>query len=137
MSDKDIYHFGVKGMKWGVRKQYVPSRKETRAVNKQRKIDFYESRTRRAINTAAKLGDQTLIVTRKDPSSYKPEPWIMTGKEFITHIQSGGAFDLKMTAVYASKSKKDGLYVIDDHLYDKFKKVSRKELAQERARKGA
>ena len=24
----DIYHFGVKGMKWGVRKQYVPSRKE-------------------------------------------------------------------------------------------------------------
>ena len=135
MSDNDIYHFGVKGMKWGVRKQYVPSRKETRAVNKQRKNDFYTNRTERAIKTASKLGDKAMIATRVNP--YDSVATVMTGKEFIAHVKAGGTFDNKMTAVYASQSKKNGAYVIDDHYQDRFKKTSRKELAQERAKKGA
>lgn len=135
MTENDIYHFGVKGMKWGVRKEYVPSRKETRAVNKQRRRDFYKNRTERAIKTASKKGAQTMIATRVNP--YDSVTTIMTGKEFITHIKNGGVFDARMTAVYASQSKKDGAYVIDDHYYDRFKKTSRKEIAQERAKKGA
>lgn len=140
-TDTFLEHFGVKGMKWGVsrdrnrpggadgksngsssKKTAAPevkklTRKEVRAEKKQ----FYLDRSERAAMTALKDKD-SLIYTRDAFSNY---PTVVTGKEFADFLARGGAFDVKMTQVYAQKDK-TGVMAVDKDFNKRFVRSDRK-----------
>ena len=131
MSDgnKALYHYGVKGMKWGVTKDEVLLRKiagderqlragggtreERKALNKQSKQDWKdykestsrsERRSDRRTARSEKMAylydtvknDPAAMVETRDPYGYKT---LMTGKEFTTHLENGGALNVPSTEI--------------------------------------
>lgn len=131
MSDgnKSLYHYGVKGMKWGVTKDEVLLRKiagderqlragggtkeERKALNKQSKQDWKgykestsrsERRSDRRTARAEKMAylydtvknDPAAMVETRDPYGYKT---LITGKEFTTHLENGGALNVPATEI--------------------------------------
>ena len=127
MFEDELAHFGVKGMRWGVRKAQPTgskrlSRKEVRKINKEGKTNFYLDRTNRALATAQQ-DPSALIRTRTNLKN--PYPMVLTGKEFFDHALRGGVFDVRMTAIYATKSSENGQYVVDEHLNDRYVPIKR------------
>lgn len=124
--EDELTHYGVKGMKWGVRKAQPTgskrlSRKEVRKINKEGQTNFYLDRANRAFATAQQ-DPSALIRTRTNLNS---PPMVVTGKEFFDHALRGGVFDIKMTAIYATKSSENGPYVVDEHLNDRYVPIKR------------
>jgi hypothetical protein len=126
--DNFLAHYGVKGMRWGHRKPddsggAAPkkrSRKELRAVNKAGREKFNQDRADKVLGAALKKGDGVLIKTHMPYDQY---PTIMSGKEFTTYLSRGGAFDIRMTDIYATKDEKAGTYVLNDQPTERYKKV--------------
>lgn len=77
-NDNELYHYGVKGMKWGVRKKYytkdgklntsgrIKQAKDTYSSNKQANIE-----RRKAARSKAKAAYQSSGKTRADRSAYR------------------------------------------------------------------
>ena len=125
---EEFDHHGVKGMRWGRRKQRVsasgkgasksnsPKKKLTRAEVRAERNAFYMARSERAVNTALRKRGDTLIYTSTTP---KVRAIVMSGNEFIDHIFKGGAFDTRVTRVYATKDE-SGKFAVDDRLTERF-----------------
>ena len=121
-------HYGVKGMRWGRRKQRTSTsdtgtskskaskKKLTRAEVRAERNAFYMARSERAVDTALRKKGDTLIYTSTTP---KVRAIVMSGNEFIDHISKGGAFDTRVTRVYATKDE-SGKFVVDDRLTERF-----------------
>ena len=132
-----LEHYGVKGMKWGVRRERDESggsnrasrktakreAKELKKVNRQGKKDFYKVRATKAIQ-AAYDDPNALIQIGK---TLKGEPIVATGKQVLTYLSTGGMLQTKMTDLVATTDK-DGNYV-DNKDYGKgyVKKTSLKD----------
>jgi hypothetical protein len=126
--DDFLAHYGVKGMRWGVTKaQYKTLSKEDRKGYRkksfrERAATLKEAQVENAkltIDAAKKGGSDVFIQTKTNP--YDSVPTIMTGKEFTRHLESGGAFDVKVTAVFGytnTKSGKDAQTFVDSHMDD-------------------
>lgn len=126
-----LEHHGVKGMRWGHRKAKTSggdtppkrlSRKEVRQINKQGREEFNQKRINDVLAKASKHGEGVLLKTRLPGDEY---PTIVTGKEFIEHISKGGAFDVRMTDIYATKDEKAGAYVLNEERTPQYQKVKR------------
>ena len=131
MSDdnKALYHYGVKGMKWGVTKDEVLLRKiagderqlragggtrqERKALNKQSKQDWKdykqsttrsERRTDRQTARAEKMA-YLYDTVKNDPAAMVEtrDPYgyktLITGKEFTTHLENGGSLNVPATEI--------------------------------------
>ena len=124
----ELDHHGVKGMRWGRRKQRVsasgkgasksnsPKKKLTRAEVRAERNAFYMARSERAVDTALRKKGDTLIYTSTTP---KVRGIVMSGNEFIDHISKGGAFDTRVTRVYATKDE-SGKFALDDRSAERF-----------------
>lgn len=126
--NNEFDHFGVKGMRWGRRKKRTSTsdtgtskskaskKKLTRAEVRAERNAFYMARSERAVNTALRKKGDTLIYTSTTP---KIRAIVMTGNEFTDHILKGGAFDTRVTRVYATKDE-SGQFAMDDRLTERF-----------------
>lgn len=128
-SDDFLAHYGVKGMKWGVRKadrssgssgSRKESRKEYRARVKQEQNEFYNKKMSAIVDKADKGGDDVLIQTLYAGDAYRT---LTTGSEFVSQLSKGRAFDVTVTEVYATKTA-DGPYQMtgDRNVYQKSKR---------------
>lgn len=113
-----LEHHGVKGMKWGVHKE---SRKVYRQRVRQEKSNFEQKKAHTLLNEAAKGGDKVLIKTRFGSDTTQR---ILTGKEFVDALSRGGAFDVRVSEVYATRGK-TGPYVLNDKPIGTYKKTKR------------
>ena len=118
----EIKHYGVKGMKWGVRISRADKKKAkaaTKAQNRSGETEFLERKLHRAFDAAQKDPNNTLIRTMFERDK---TPVLRTGKDFIDHLTRGGAVNAKLTDLYATKNAEDGRYYIDEHFGEKFQK---------------
>lgn len=111
MDDVDAFleHVGVKGMKWGVRKDPSAgreSRKDYKARVKTEKDEFYNKKIQGVVKQSLAKGNDILIQTRLPGDAAIT---IATGKDFLNHVSAGGVFDAKVTDVFATKNS-DGNY---------------------------
>lgn len=126
--NNEFDHFGVKGMRWGRRKKRTSTsdtgtskskaskKKLTRAEVRAERNAFYMARSERAVDTALRKKGDTLIYTSTSP---KVRGIVMSGNEFIDHISKGGAFDTRVTRVYATKDE-SGQFAYDDRIAERF-----------------
>lgn len=120
--DDFLEHFGVKGMRWGVRnggsgstKTESSKKKPSRAEKKAAKKEFYQQKAQRVL--AKSLEDPEVLINLKTVDIY---PSIVSGKEFVDYVSRGGVFDVKLTDVYAEKST-EGPYVINDRMNERYR----------------
>ena len=100
-----LQHFGVKGMKWGVRRSSgsgtaTISRRQNRKMNKTARKEYYQEKANHIIKTAlANKGDDTLIQVGTS---------VITGQMFVNLALSGGAFNIKATNIASIRNPKTG-----------------------------
>lgn len=123
-----LAHYGVKGMRWGIRKKTDVSskpkrlsRKEIRQINREGRKKFYEDKANRILSEASKKGDDVLIKIVTPGSTY---PTVVTGKEFTNYLAKGGAFDIKMSDVYAT-NRGNGGYELNASPNPRYQKIKR------------
>lgn len=125
--DEFLAHYGVKGMKWGVRKSSGDSsgssekrlsRKEFKAKVSSEKNAFYENKAARILDEATK-DPKTLISVKA--GTY---PTVVTGKEFVSYLSNGGSFDIRATDVYARRTA-EGPYQLNTSMNQQYKKPKR------------
>ena len=126
--NNEFDHFGVKGMRWGRRKKRTSTsdtgtskskaskKKLTRAEVRAERNAFYMARSERAVDTALRKKGDTLIYTS---TTRKVRGIVMSGNQFIDHISKGGAFDTRVTRVYATKDE-SGQFAFDDQIAERF-----------------
>ena len=108
----ELKHSGVKGMKWGVRKNRDGGSRRGRAKGqsageasgaKPKKQSRRERRAEARQALAKAYQDRALEVfaeAEKNPTSLvkvrtESGPWILTGQEFTDYVKNGGAFDVR------------------------------------------
>jgi hypothetical protein len=88
-----VAHFGVKGMKWGVRKNRNTSRmsrKDLKAKNKADREKFNQEKIQRVISTASKKPDSTISLKTQSLT-----PVLVTGEQFTSYLANRGVFDVR------------------------------------------
>lgn len=131
MTMDELRHFGIKGMKWGVRrtdaqlgnsgstKTKKVSRKENRRMNSEAKSKFYADKAESLYNESKKKGDRVLIEIRT-PGDYAKT--VVTGKEFAKHLENGGVFDIREAEVFARQRKAGEQFVLNEDRIGVYKK---------------
>ena len=122
MGEDDIlFHNGVKGMKWGVRKAKASSgspKKYSRAEKKAIKEKFYADKADNLVKTAMTKGNGVLIAVVTKPGHM---PLVVTGKEFTEHLSLGGSFNSRLTDIYAAQETAKGMYVMNAEMNKSWK----------------
>lgn len=110
LTDDFLAHYGVKGMKWGVRKDKKATDKESRKDYRKRvkaeRDDFNTKKIDAVFNRALAGGDNILVSTMY-AGDYAVT--IESGKSFVRNASSGAAFNANYTDVFAERSS-DGVF---------------------------
>lgn len=109
-TDDFLAHYGVRGMRWGKRKNYTESRKQYKGRIKSERLTFEQQKLDNVLKTSIKRGEDVLVSTRLPGDTIKT---IMTGKQFVEHAMKGGLMDAKATDVFASLDKKQKQFVLN------------------------
>ena len=99
MYEPYLAHYGVKGMKWGVRKSRDSgiSRRENRRRNKKAEQTFYKKKGEILVKEAAKRRNSVMLYDSK-------ANLLMTGQDFINELmKTNGVFNPKYTDIVATK----------------------------------
>ena len=108
-SDVVLMHYGIKGMKWGVRKKSAggdsddsggtsskpkkQSRWQRRKEERRARAEAEQKRAAEILDLAAK-NPTSMVRVRTQYGTY-----LTTGEEFVNYAMSGGAFDIRTLAI--------------------------------------
>ena len=102
-----LAHFGVKGMKWGVRRSSgsgtaTVSRRQNRKMNKTARKEYNVAKLNHIVDTIlAHKGNDTVIQVGSS---------LVTGEVFASHILSGAAIPITATNIASIRNPKTGYY---------------------------
>lgn len=125
-----LEHHGVKGMKWGVRrnrdsggsdKPRKISRGENRRLNKKAEREFYQNKINDIFEKSLKLDTDIFIAA----NTGGPITQIMTGREFVIHMANGGLLNPKTSEIWAVNENKFGIVApqgVRQYQYQDFRK---------------
>ena len=101
-----LQHFGVKGMKWGVRRSSgsgtaTVSRRQNRKMNKTARKEYYQEKADHILKTALTdiKGGDTLIRVGSS---------VVTGQMFVHHVLRGNAINITATEIAGIRNPKTG-----------------------------
>uniref|UniRef100_A0AAU8GPK6 Uncharacterized protein n=1 Tax=Gordonia phage Petito TaxID=3158876 RepID=A0AAU8GPK6_9CAUD len=147
-----LAHHGVKGMKWGQRKQdggtspgsssfgsKKPdlstlsggetvskkdfSRKEVKRANKANKEAYDVKKTEEAY-AEAKAGGERVLVKSRAVGDYADT--VMTGKDFASYVESGGLLNVASTRVFARQAAEGEQFVMNNFQDEVYRPIKRK-----------
>lgn len=107
-SDVVLKHYGVKGMKWGVRKKRdggtsskpkKQSRRQRRKEERRARAEAQQKRAMETLDLAAK-NPTSIVKVRTQYGTY-----LTTGEEFVNYAANGGAFDIRTLAIQVPERK--------------------------------
>lgn len=102
------------------------SRSEVRKLNKAGRDQFYRDKAQTIIAESMKNDGADTLVSLRTPTS-GAFPTVVTGREFTNYVKNGGAFDIKVTDIYAKKGKHEGqdAWIINDKPNQRYKRIKR------------
>ena len=131
-----LKHYGVKGMKWGVTNDYgrgssgggyvdkkEVSRRELRKINRANK-QAYDLKKVEEAYSEAKTGGEKVLVATKIPGDYAIT--VVSGKQFVSHVESGGVLDIATTRIFARQLNEGEQYVMNDFNSEVYIPIKRK-----------
>ena len=135
--DDFLSHHGVKGMKWGRRKHEAAdnaiktgvadkkmfSRRDVRKLNKATEQEYNLKKTTQVFNEAKEKGENVLVKSRA-VGDYVDT--IMTGKQFVSHVERGGLINPASTRIFARRRHEDGQYVQNNFMDEVYRPIKRK-----------
>ena len=111
-SDVVLMHYGIKGMKWGVRKKRdggdsggtsskpkKQSRRERRKEERRARDEALQKRAKEIVDLAVK-NPTSMVKVRTQYGTY-----LVTGEEFVNYAAAGGVFDIRTLQIYGTESK--------------------------------
>ena len=109
-TEEVLEHFGVKGMRWGVRNKQSStpkiSRKQNRQMNREARAKFDQEKMITLYAEAKKAGNKVLVETML-PGTPAGVKTVITGEQFVKHLEAGGALNVRTTEIFA-RQKTDG-----------------------------
>jgi hypothetical protein len=117
-----LEHHGIKGMRWGVRRDDSTSssggsskpKKLSRSEVAQEQRDFYQKKADNILKVASK--DPESLIALKTPN----DAVIVTGHQFVDHMTRGGLMDIRMSDVWATKASPTGPYELNPNINQPF-----------------
>lgn len=110
----------AKAKETGVVDKNLLSRKDVRKLNREGEREFYDKKINTLVKESLHKGDDVLIST-KLPGDFAVS--VVTGKQFVDHLYSGGVLDVKSTEVFARMNQ--GQYVQNDKPIGGYKPIKR------------
>lgn len=125
MSNNELQHVGVKGMRWGHRKAEPTSSKPSKPAKMTRKEvradkdRFYQDKLSNVINKSLK-DPKTLVQLTTPGDTFAT---VVTGRQFVEYASNGGLLNAKTTDIYATLTK-DG-YQLNENINQRYRKPGR------------
>ena len=111
-----LAHYGIKGMKWGVRKKRdggdsggdsggtsskpkKQSRRQRRKEERRARSEAQQKRAMEILDLAAR-NPTSMVKVRTQYGTY-----LTTGEEFVNYAANGGVFDIRTLAIHVPESK--------------------------------
>lgn len=135
--DDFLEHHGVKGMKWGRRKHAAAdeaiktgvadkkmfSRRDVKKLNKATEQEYNLKKTTQVYNESKAKGDNVLVKSRA-AGDYVDT--VMTGKQFVSHVERGGLVNPASTRVFARRQHEGQQFIQNNFMDEVYRPIKRK-----------